>query len=134
MSELTNALNRILNWFESNKPSTIESLQAGLTIEEIDEKVKDLPFRLTQEVYELYQWRIGIIYEVIEFFPGYRFLPLEESSEYSKNVSEHIDSFLPFGWFPLFQFEGQMISVICAEEKIKDSLILDIYEDTDILH
>ena len=48
MSELTNALDRILNWFQNNKPSTIDSLQPGLTVEEIEEKVKYLPFRLTQ--------------------------------------------------------------------------------------
>ena len=48
MSELTNALDRILNWFQNNKPSTIDYLQPGLTVEEIEEKVKYLPFRLTQ--------------------------------------------------------------------------------------
>jgi hypothetical protein len=48
MSDLTNAQDRILNYFQNNKPSVIESLQPGLTIEKIEEKVKDLPFRLIQ--------------------------------------------------------------------------------------
>ena len=114
MSELTNALDRILNWFENNKPSTIESLQPGLTIEEIEEKAKDLPFRLTQEVYELYQWKNGMIDDGSCFFECYRFLP--------------------FGWLPIFEFEGDYSAVICAEEKTESSLILDIYEDTNIAH
>ena len=81
MSELTNALDRILNWFQNNKPSTIDSLQPGLTVEEIEEKVKDLPFRLTQEVYELYQWRNGMIDNGSYFFRYYRFISLEETLE-----------------------------------------------------
>ena len=134
MSELTNALNRILNWFENNKPSTIESLQPGLTIEEIEEKAKDLPFRLTQEVYELYQWRNGMIDDGSCFFSAFRFIPLEEAIKYSKSVVEDIEIFFPFGWLPIFEFEGDYSAVICAEEKTESSLILDIYEDTNIAH
>ncbi|MEL6462495.1 MAG: hypothetical protein AAFQ91_30445 [Cyanobacteria bacterium J06621_15] len=135
MSELTNALNRILNWFENNKPSTVESLQPGLTIEEIDEKVKDLPFRLTQEVYELYQWRNGMIDDGSCFFIYYRFIPLEEAIEHSRTVMEDIRLLFPFGWFPIFEFEGDYSAIICAEEKTEYSLILDMYEDdTNIAH
>ena len=133
MSELTNALDRILNWFQQNKSSIIESLQPGLSIEEIEEKVKDLPFRLTQEVYELYQWRNGMIDDGSCFFSGYRFLPLEEGLEYSKNVGEYIDSLLPFGWLPLFEFNGGYFAIICSEEQTDKSLVLDTFEDIDII-
>ena len=134
MSELTNALDRILNWFQNNKPSTIDSLQPGLTVEEIEEKAKDLPFRLTQEVYELYQWRNGMVDDGSCFFSAFRFLPLEEAIKYSKSVVEDIEIFFPFGWLPIFEFEGDYSAVICAEEKTESSLILDIYEDTNIAH
>lgn len=112
MSELTNALNRILSWFKKNKPSTIESLQPGLTIEEIDEKVKDLPFRLTQEVYELYQWRNGMIDDGSCFFQAFRFFSLEEAIEHSRTVMEDIRLLFPFDWFPIFEFEGDYSAAI----------------------
>lgn len=134
MSELTNALNRILNWFENNKPSIIESLQPGLSIEEIDEKVKDLPFRLTQEVYELYQWRNGMIDDGSCFFKYYRFLPLEETLEESNLFEEAWGLSLPFGWFPVFEFEGGFYSVIGAEEKTETSPIIYTYHRIDIAY
>ena len=134
MSELTNALNRILNWFENNKPSTIESLQPGLTIEEIEEKAKDLPFRLTQEVYELYQWRNGMIDDGSCFFRYYRFISLEEALEELKLMEEAWGLSLPFGWFPLFEYEGEYFSIVGAEENTENSLILRTYEGIDIIH
>lgn len=134
MSELTNALNIILNWFENNKPSTIEFLQPGLTIEEIESKVKDLPFRLTQEVIELYQWRNGMIDDGSWFFRYYRFLPLEETLEQSNLCEEAWGLSLPFGWFPLFEFEGEFFAVVGAEENTENSLILHTYEGIDIIH
>ncbi len=134
MSELTNALNIILNWFQNNKPSTIKSLQPGLTIEEIESKVKDLPFRLTEEVIELYQWRNGMIDDGSCFFRYYRFLPLEETLEESTLCEEAWGLSLPFGWFPLFEFEGEFFAVVGAEENTENSLILNTYEGIDIIH
>ena len=134
MSELTNALYRILSWFENNKPSTIESLQPGLTIEEIEEKAKDLPFRLTQEVYELYQWRNGMIDDGSCFFRYYRFISLEEALEELKLMEEAWGLSLPFGWFPLFEFEGKFFSAVGAEENTENSPILRTYEGIDIIH
>ncbi len=134
MSKLINALDRIINWFQSNKPSIINSLQPGLTIKEIEDKVKDLPFRLTQEVYELYQWRNGTIDDGNDFFSYYRFLPLKEASEVSKNVSESWGLSLPFGWFPLFEYEGEVFAVVGAEENTENSIVLKTYEGIDIAH
>ncbi|MEM9926153.1 MAG: hypothetical protein AAF915_20775 [Cyanobacteria bacterium P01_D01_bin.50] len=134
MSELTNALDRILNWFQDNKSSTIDSLQPGLTIEEIESKVKDLPFRLTQEVYELYQWRNGMIDDGSCFFQNYRFIPLEETLEESNLFEEAWGLSLPFGWFPLFEFEGEFFAVVGAEENSNNSPILHTYEGIDLIH
>ena len=132
MSELTNALNIILNWFQYNKPSIVDALQPGLTIEEIEEKVKDLPFRLTQEVYELYQWRNGMIDDGSCFFTAFRFFSLEEAIEESQIMKEAWGLSLPFGWFPLFEFEGEFFAVVGAEENTENSPILHTYHDIDI--
>ena len=60
MSLLTESLEQILIQLEQKDPEIAASLQPGLTREEIDEIVKYLPFKLPEEVYELYQWRNGI--------------------------------------------------------------------------
>lgn len=125
MSELTDALDRILNWLQQHKPSYVFSLQAGLSYQEIEEKVKDLPFRLTREVYELYQWHNGMIDEDSSFFYDYRFLSLEEALEVQKIVSDNYGFILPFGWFPIFEFENDGFAIVCAEEITESSPILN---------
>ena len=54
-SQLTNALNRILNWIEKYNSYYVKYLQPGLSKKEVDNLVEDLPFKLPSEVYELYQ-------------------------------------------------------------------------------
>ncbi|OKH53780.1 hypothetical protein NIES2101_10030 [Calothrix sp. HK-06] len=60
MSDLTEALDRILKWIIKHKSSYINYLQPGLSRNEIENLVKDLPFKIPSEVYELYQWRNGV--------------------------------------------------------------------------
>ncbi|MEH1969991.1 hypothetical protein [Nostoc sp.] len=81
MSLLTDALDRVLNWFQDHEDlefAHFESLELGLTYEEIEEKVTDLlPFRLPKEVYELYQWGNGACIgeeRYARFFNDYVFL------------------------------------------------------------
>ncbi|GBE92369.1 SMI1/KNR4 family protein [Nostoc cycadae] len=125
MSELTDALDRVVNWLQRHKPLYASALQTGLSDEEIEEKVKDLPFRLTREVYELYQWRNGMIDEDSSFFYNYRFLPLEEAVEVQKIVLDNYGFVLPFGWFPIFEFENDGFAIIGAEEITENSPILN---------
>ncbi|MEH1922553.1 SMI1/KNR4 family protein [Nostoc sp.] len=94
MSRLTDALDRVLNWFEEHEDldfAHFESLQPGLTSEEIEEKVTDLlPFCLPKEVYELYQWgNGGWIGEEIyaRFFDNYVFLSLESALKVYCNLT-----------------------------------------------
>ncbi|MBW4598631.1 MAG: hypothetical protein KME29_03220 [Calothrix sp. FI2-JRJ7] len=59
MTELINALERILKWTKQHRPRYVDYLQPGLSRGEIEDLVKDLPFQIPLEVYELYQWRNG---------------------------------------------------------------------------
>ena len=63
MSELTEALKRISIWIEKHKleedGKIVPILAPGLTREQIDFKVKDMPFHLSEEIYQLYQWANG---------------------------------------------------------------------------
>lgn len=56
MSELTNALDRIRAYLESNYPAVAAQLPPGLSVLRIEETFQLLPYKLPQEVYELYQW------------------------------------------------------------------------------
>lgn len=60
MSALIEALERIRKLHLKHQPLVAEELQPGLTRGQIDELVKDLPFSLPEELYELYQWRNGM--------------------------------------------------------------------------
>lgn len=82
MSDLTNALNKILSWLQKNYPSHVALLQPGLTEAEINELLEDLPLQLPQDIRELYQWKNGsrIIGEYEDFcwaFDSWSFYPLE---------------------------------------------------------
>jgi BTB/POZ domain-containing protein KCTD9 len=59
MSALTEALEKILKYHVLHNEEVASKLRPGLTRGEIDELVKDLPFTLPEEAYELYQWRNG---------------------------------------------------------------------------
>lgn len=59
MSQLTDSLNQIKTWLEENCPQAAESITPGLSLQEIESKIKDLPFSLPKEFYELYQWSRG---------------------------------------------------------------------------
>jgi hypothetical protein len=79
--ELTNALNRIFNWFVLNNPNELKYLNPGLSKTEIDNIVKKWPSKMPAELYELYQWRngssgydeelgyMGLIFDMWGFFP-----------------------------------------------------------------
>ncbi|MBD2090820.1 SMI1/KNR4 family protein [Microcoleus sp. FACHB-1515] len=88
-SSLIFALGRLLNWLEINAPAIAQSLQPGLTREQIETQLQALPFRPPEEVYQFYQWRNGSSIEVtvegkshqtsIELLPIHRLLSLEEA-------------------------------------------------------
>lgn len=108
MSTLTNALERILNWLQNNlllEYASLEVLEPGLTYEEIEEMVADLPFRLPQEVYELYQWRNGTCYgeeDFARFFYYRAFLSLESALEKYEELIEDV-AYWESDWFPIFE-------------------------------
>lgn len=82
MLALANALDRILNWLEQHRPSDVSLLQPGLSDEEIDELITDLPLKLPNDIRELYKWRNGTIivgnYEEFAWtFEFWAFYPLQ---------------------------------------------------------
>lgn len=108
MSELTEGLDRICARFANYTPHCIRDLNPGLSLEEIEEKIQDLAFRLPPEVYELYQWHDGLSgWDFL--FENYEFLPLtsavykyqEELKQVQADYPE-IAEFFQYR-FPLFE-------------------------------
>ncbi|MEH1938243.1 MAG: SMI1/KNR4 family protein [Nostoc sp.] len=61
MTVIKENLKRIWDCLVTKAPEITSLLQPGLKPEEIDEITKDLPFKLPEEVYEIYQWRNGLL-------------------------------------------------------------------------
>ena len=119
MSVITESLDRILNWLQQHKPEYALLFLPGLSLEEIEEKVKVLPFRLPSEVYELYQWRNGTKSEESIFVYHY-FWDLDTAVELSTikdglNDSLHRLIRVKYGEptyvFPIFEFENEYFAV-----------------------
>ncbi|MBD2454183.1 HEAT repeat domain-containing protein [Nostoc sp. FACHB-87] len=127
-------MEKILAWQEIHRPEYAAQLQSGLTEQEIEEPLKNLPFQLPKEVYELYRWRNGSRFDV--FFPtgsGLVFLPLETAIEqYNLNAYVHSttaeyagsdDDWNPY-YFPIF-FEGiEMFFVIGHDKQQENSPVI----------
>lgn len=98
MTEIKNNLNRIWNSLEQKAPQLISLFQPGLKREEIDEITKDLPFKLPKEVYELYQWRNGLLGSVeLELGlinrPEVSFEPIEIALKYINKIIIHRNTY-----------------------------------------
>jgi hypothetical protein len=87
MSDLTDALNRIMAWIERHYPDAATGFQPGLTYATIAEKLSTLPYHVPQEVYELYGWRNGDSNEK-GIFECLYMLDLDRACEYSKSIND----------------------------------------------
>ncbi|GAA6614673.1 hypothetical protein [Scytonema sp. NUACC26] len=88
MSELTEGLERIRLWLMRNIPDRAAQLSPGLSRAEIDAQAHILPFKLPEEIYELYQWRDGSSgYNFL--FENSEFMSLQEAvSAYCEQMGE----------------------------------------------
>ena len=152
MSILTESLEKVFTWLLTHQPSYALALQSGLTYAQIQEKTKDLPFKLPTEVVELYQWRNGTKDSeqyTSRFFPAFTFLSLDQALIH---YNELIDFAVESGrilisdpttqiswedninpneiynpkWFPLFTFQNEdyYLSIGSEQEEVS-SVILD---------
>jgi hypothetical protein len=121
MSDLTDSLNRIMQWLQQNSPTCASGFLPGLSSEEIEKKLSELPFCVSREVYELYQWRNGTNNGYSVFVYHY-LLDLETALRYSQGIN---DSFWietreedgdPKYLFIIFDFDGEYFAVPGSED------------------
>lgn len=147
MGELTNALKRIFDWLKKYDSYRYSIWQPGLSFSEIEEKVKVLPFRLPQEVYELYQWRNGFTsgkrgwmnalgghdFHDLDFLVKNYFDFMNSSLEYALNKNNDDVSIRNPQWFSLLGHDKQDYFVVGEREQKQASPIYcfdygDIYD------
>ena len=127
MSVLTEALERFEYWLWNNHPEIASSLPPGLTIEEINNIAQSLPFSLSREIKELYQWSNsssgGLVtlsnycYEIIGFMPLHRAIEITHDAE-------HISEWLNLPCFYMFpEFERWVHFAVCDEEETSPILV-----------
>jgi hypothetical protein len=95
------SLEAIRAWLEREAPHLAASLQAGLSLTQMQEIMgtKAEKYRIPDEVVKLYSWRNGQSGNV-PFFDVLRFQPFEEAVGYASLVEEYSD-----GEFPLMVFQ-----------------------------
>ena len=128
MSGLTEALEFIFNWMMTNMPNHPAVMKKGLSRDAIEAKVRELPFYLPEEIYELYQWRNG---ETNPFLPHpdawdlATFFSLEEAISQSKEWKGS------FHLFPIFSVEDGGYFIVGTKDKCEIAPIYcnDIPED-----
>jgi hypothetical protein len=139
MSELTIALDRIMNWLQQYKPDIAETYLEGLSREEIEELTKDLIDKIPEEIYDLYQWRNGTKEEYYEsvVYPLPIYLPLDQAIEAYQGLNDD------FSDENLFLFEGKRLfpflrsncshcAVLVEPEKQQSSNVIDIADEGDL--
>jgi hypothetical protein len=124
-TELTVDLNRILTSLGSLGTKQADSLQPGLTANEIAARTGGLPFLLPAEAYELYRWRNGSLQA--DLFPLFWFLPLDDAvASYKSTVRDAAAIAASWGadasftekWFPLFDCNGsEALCLFCSDEE-----------------
>ena len=128
MSNMRQAQEQILQWLKLNRHEYFSSLKDGFLIKEIGNKTKVLPFELSQEVYQLYQWKNGsslldtTSFDIC-FIPSFLFLSLEKSiEEYYLNIDIFKDDWQE-NWFPIFSLEGYSYFTLCQKASVDNSSI-----------
>ncbi|NES69668.1 MAG: hypothetical protein F6K24_32870 [Okeania sp. SIO2D1] len=134
MSALIEALERIKEYHLKHSPFAVEELQPGLTRTQIDELVKDLPFSLPEELYELYQWHNGMTNPQIFISNGkglYGFLSLEKALETSQREYEAAlagyGDFLP-NWLLIFEAIPDNCAEGCVLVVDKETAVMRTYD------
>ncbi|MEA5595266.1 hypothetical protein [Rivularia sp. UHCC 0363] len=127
MSVLTEALEKVEYWLWQNYPELANSLPSGLTAEEINDVAKSLPFSLSKEIQELYEWGNGSpgIFGTLNYSDeGLGFMSLEKAIANTLDC-EHITEWLNLPCFYMFpEFERWIHFAVCDEEETSPILVV----------
>jgi hypothetical protein len=132
MSDLVHALNRCMRWIEDYLPEYANSFLPGLTFDEILEALETLGFAVSDEVYELYQWRNGAELDIPSFvFPAFEFIPIRQVIEVNEQIEsdQMVRDLFTFNDQPLLPFmqrNGRYCSIILSQKSTLNSPVVYI--------
>ena len=127
MSLLSVAMDCIMNWMQEHQPERAKTFQPGLSREEIDQAITNLPNQFPEELYELYQWRNGSTeWDSIDSIvsPILEFMPLEQAVESCIDLLEVFgeDATIPD---PLLEGGKRLFPFICENSSCYYAVFLD---------
>ena len=124
VSPLAVSLEKIGKWLETYYQPAARSLQPGLSREQVQPLLKDLPLTIPGELYNLYSWHNGQqrIGPGAEFIPAYSFLSLQDALKTYRDMRElsiniQGDETWPSYFFPILSFQDSFYVVLCGGEK-----------------
>lgn len=116
-SPLVQALERILRCAQAQAPHVTQSMRPGLTREHIEAVLQYVPFRLSEELYQLYQWRNGSERGIgFEFLPQYRMIPLEQAIPDFQEMYEALSDQEECHWLPFLAMDSDFYAVKGSSE------------------
>jgi hypothetical protein len=128
MSTLKEALEQLTAWVKQHHPNLAASKRPGLTPDEIDSQSQNLPFQLSQEIRELYQWsnECNIFRSPYYFDEMLNFVPLQTAVRYSQSSEAgYLSTQLNIpGFFMFSEFERWVHFAVCDEETISPILVV----------
>jgi cell wall assembly regulator SMI1 len=132
MAAMDEAITALEQFLKDSNPDVLAYLQPGLTNEEIASKVSAFPFRLPEEVFDLYRWRNGTRLDPsatlgeLGIWLCYHFLSLEDSISTYLTEAWKYDPRVQKNWFPLLSDDGGgFYFVECSDEERAQGYVVD---------
>ena len=130
ISDIEEALDRIISWFKSQDMPLIELLEPGLSTASIKAQSNSLPIQLPEDLIRIYLWRNGTTLSQEHnlnshyFQPGYYLLSLKNAMHYYQ-IYRAGANWDPF-WFPILASGGgDFYVVVCGSDVRENGQILN---------
>ncbi len=133
---LVDSLDRILEWHQKNDTPVARRIQPGLSEAQIVARLRSVPFKLSREFVELYQWHNGIALsdddeeEDDSFFEYHRFLPLDEALDVFQESYPIMKEFYELtDWVQVFQDPaGDGYGISGGPDVVDESPVVFLFE------
>jgi hypothetical protein len=127
MTGLIEALEQLEYWLWQNHPGLAGSIVPGLTTEEVDDLLGELPSQVTQEIREFYQWTngSGIFLTPCHFDEPLRIMPLKTAIQYTSESNSFLEQRINIPKLVMFwESERWLHLAICGETEANPILVI----------
>jgi hypothetical protein len=117
LDSLVAKLEKFDQWLQQYEPDIYDSLNPGISREQIDKLLDPVGLAIPEEVYALYQWHDGQNGGIAELVPGFDFLPLWQMvNDYNMSRDVLEDEGWNKYWLPVFHIGRDSLLAIAHEE------------------